>query len=246
MVKIGVAKAKALLVAINMNPKAVEKYGPKELAEKLSSLHKVPNIDQDRDKLQDNDLKNLMSAVLTSGRDNKPIEVTDPTPGKTAAEEAIRESKTKVDKPKAAADDNPPRPAKKAGGKTPPPPAKKESKVKTAEAKAPSKNGKTAPPAKKPAAKAPDKKERPAAPRKEPAEKDEWGYRVGTRAARVNAAITDRPRTHSEILAAAKYDKPVHGQLRGLVKKGHVEYDATAKTYVRAGAKPAKKVKPKK
>lgn len=241
MVKVGVTKAKALLVAIGMSEKAVSKYGPKELQEKLSALHAVPNIEKDAEKLKDNDQKSLMNAVLASGRDSKPIEVTDPAPGRTAAEETLK----KVDKAEAAADDNPPRAAKKVAAKQPPPPAKKESKVKTAE-KDSKKSAKPAAPAAKtaPAKKAsPDKA--PAAPRKDAAPKDEWGYRVGTRAARVNATITHEPRTHQEIIAAAKYDKPVHGQLRGLVGKGFVEYDAATKTYVRKGPKPVKAGKAK-
>ena len=80
----------------------------------------------------------------------------------------------------------------------------------------------------KPAKKA-DKK--PSKPRGEPAEVDRFGMREGTRAARINKAITGKPKTVAQIMADADYDKSIHGHMQKLRSLNHVKYDPENKTY---------------
>jgi hypothetical protein len=71
----------------------------------------------------------------------------------------------------------------------------------------------------------PAPKKKKAAAAKEPKEKvgvDKWGCKLGTRAARLNKAITGKPKTAKQIMTDAEYDKPIHGHLVHLLKKGFI------------------------
>lgn len=71
---------------------------------------------------------------------------------------------------------------------------------------------------------------------------DKWGCKIGTRAARLNAAITGKPKTAKQIQTDAKYDKPIHGHLRFLVTKGFV-VNENGKYRSKQGGEPIKTTK---
>jgi hypothetical protein len=58
---------------------------------------------------------------------------------------------------------------------------------------------------------------------KQATELDRFGFRVGTRAAKVNAVIDKTPRTEKEIRKLAGHTQPVGGHLALLVKRGFVK-----------------------
>lgn len=58
--------------------------------------------------------------------------------------------------------------------------------------------------------------------KKETAARDRFGMREGTRAARLNSAITGKAKTIQQIMKDARYDKPIHGHMNKLVSDGYV------------------------
>jgi hypothetical protein len=62
-------------------------------------------------------------------------------------------------------------------------------------------------------------------------EKDRFGYRLGTRAARLNAVITTEPQTIKEIQDKADYHKNISGHMFALIKRGFVKRTPDKKKY---------------
>lgn len=54
-------------------------------------------------------------------------------------------------------------------------------------------------------------------------ETDNWGTRLGTKAARINRAITHSPQTMKQLMAAAGVDQPFRNHLKKMIAAGHVK-----------------------
>lgn len=87
-----------------------------------------------------------------------------------------------------------------------------------------------------------DKKDKPKE-KKSAVATDKWGCKIGSRAARLNAAITGKPKTAKQIQTDAKYDKPIHGHLRFLIAKGFI-VNENGKYRSKQGGEPIKSTKP--
>lgn len=61
--------------------------------------------------------------------------------------------------------------------------------------------------------------------------KDKFGCRLGTRAAKLNAAITSKPRLPAEIADAADYHKAVYPHLSAMLRKGFIKRDKEGKYF---------------
>lgn len=146
---------------------------------------------------------------------------------------------TGYDEPAAPKTENPAKKNGKAPGKKPAAAAKKPAKGKNKPAAKEKASGKTngKAPARKPATadaagkKADKGKDKPAAkekangePVKEPAGKDEFGYRLGTVRAQVNAVLSKKkPLTMAEIVELAKMPWTPGNHMREMVAKGHAK-----------------------
>lgn len=211
-----------------------------KLLERVNSLHKVAKIDDFVAKIADADVRKTAELLVKAGKRGDVMEweeteaveeeaeveteeeaVEEETEAEVEAEEeevAEEEAEAEEEAVEEEAEaEEEPEPAPK----TP----KKEKPVVAAAKPAAKSAAKTVPakPAAKAVASAKTSPAKAAAPKKEAAEKDKFGMRTGTRAARINAAIDGTPRTPKEICELAKYDKTIHNHLKKLVEQGYVQ-----------------------
>lgn len=245
--------AEEMLTALGFQ--GVSNYPEKKLLEKLSTLHSAKGVDKAiKEKLTGAD-KATAEGIVEASRADRKIEVSDEPIG-----EAVEEGETfSLDQ-----DDNQPEeveeveattkePAKKPATKPAPapkaPPAKTNPKPADKPAPAAAPPTKSAPAAKKAAAPAEPKERK--RPERDPSTLDVFGSKLGSRASRINAVITEAPKKLSQIAEDAKYDKSPSNHLRWMIQNGWAElvrgegYKLTAKALaakgIKKGAKPAPK-----
>lgn len=75
---------------------------------------------------------------------------------------------------------------------------------------------------------------------------DKMGCRVGSKRAKINAALTSKPQTMAEIMKKAKVKQTHYNHLAQMAEKGFVDYDQKAGTYALKGGKKTKAAPKKK
>lgn len=189
----------------------VGSYSDKKIVEKLSSLHTTKGGPAAIDKLADENLKNFGTEVLEARKKNVTLVLVDDTVYDLGddEDEDPQEENTVTTKAAPSSNGKPAKPVAKpapVAAKTSPRPAVKP----------------TAPAPKKAEAKTPV--EVPKKPKAEPAGTDPFGSRLGTRAARINAAVGKEFKSSAQIKEDAKYDKDPNPHLRWMIEKGWAEF----------------------
>lgn len=169
---------------------------------------------------KDKDLRKLLDKIVKAIDDEEPLELEGKKNGKPKSpppdedgddeEEEGDEEESDEESDDDEDEDEAEEPKKKEGKKVKTATKKADKKGKKAEK--PSKNGK------------PEAKKKGGNGGNHPAGSDGFGMRLGTRAARINAALSRNPLTLAEIAKKAKYEGiPFHGHMRKLAEGGFVE-----------------------
>jgi hypothetical protein len=241
-IKVNRAAAREMLAGLGFQ--GTEKYPDAKLLDKLNSLHAAKGVDAAvESKLSGADLATA-KAVMTARRANKKLELSDEQIGEAVTDDEIvpltddsqpeeEETVADVQTPKAPARPAPKAPAPKppaptpaAPGKAAPKPASPKPPAPTPAPAAASPNGTGKPKAAvvaggaKPKAQ-PQEGGKTVTPRaKDPTQTDEFGSKLGTRAARINAVVTETPKAAKVIQEEAKYDKAPQNHLRWMMTNG--------------------------
>lgn len=203
-----VIRADLLSLLESLGYKNVAKWKDSKIKTTVEELGQRDDLEEVVEELDENG-QELLEDLLSSVEDGKPIEIVDGKKKKPAAvEEAEEEEEEEADEEEAEEEEE----------------EEEESEEEEEEEEKPKKKG--AKDMKKKPSK-PEKQEKkpakkPAAEKKEAVEKDRFGMRLGTRAARINAVLSAKPQTIKEIQKAAKYNKSIHGHMKKLEELGFV------------------------
>lgn len=240
--KVSKSNAVGALKAIGLSK--ADKLGDKDLNDRIGKLHKVPAIKDALGKVKDKEVKNLLQAMIEALKGGKKVEIiNDPKVGKKKAAEP--EEEAEEDEEEAEEVENDEEEAEEDEEETEESDddeageededadgaeadddgdeEEEEGETEEEDEEEPVSSKKGTKDKKAGKDKKSDKKADKPKKSKAKVERNEWGHKLGTRAARIDAAISDKPKTIAQIGKDAKYTTaPFHGHMKGLVEAGFV------------------------